>query len=286
VLVSGVALQSIAAMTGRRATGSLERIPAAWAVIDDSARGAFRVLWVGARGGEPFPPPGGDPQAVVDAGPATLRAGLTEREGTSALDIGRPVAGPGADALWAVVGEVLAGGTTHGGALLAPFGVRYLVAGEGDLPVEAAARLEAQSDLDRIPASGLVIFRNAAAMPPAASFPDDGMLADASRGGGLDALQRLQHVRGTPLRRVEGGWDGTATPGDLVALSSEFDDRWRLEGSDAEPFGSFGWATAFDDAPPEVQVRHGGQLPRTIAIAILAALWAAALWITRKPVAR
>ena len=30
----------------------------------------------------------------------------------------------------------------------------------------------------------------------------------------------------------------------------------------------------------------GGQLPRTIAIAILAALWAAALWITRKPVAR
>ena len=286
VLVSGVVLQSIAAMTGRRATGSLERIPAAWAVIDDSARGAFRVLWIGARGGEPFPPPGGDPQAVIDAGPATLRAGVTEREGTSALDIGRPVAGPGADALWAVVGEVLAGGTTHGGALLAPFGVRYLVAGEGDLPVEAAVRLEAQSDLDRIPASGLVIFRNATAMPPAASFPDDGVLADASRGGGLDALQRLQHVRGAPLRRVEGGWDGAATPGDLVALSSEFDDRWRLEESDAEPFASFGWATAFDDAPSEVRVRHGGQLPRTIAIAILAALWAAALWITRKPVAR
>jgi hypothetical protein len=33
-------------------------------------------------------------------------------------------------------------------------------------------------------------------------------------------------------------------------------------------------------------VRYGSQLPRSIEIWLLAGLWLAALWITRKPVAR
>jgi GT2 family glycosyltransferase len=285
ILVAGFVLQSIAAMTGRRATGALDRVPAAWAVIDSSARGAFRVLWVGGPSGRPFPPPGGDPQTVVESGEATLRASLTDRSGTSALDVARPLAGPGAEALWSSVGEVLAGGTTHGGALLAPFGVRYVVAADGDLPAAAAQRLEAQTDLDRIPASGLVIFRNAAALPIGGVFPDDGALAASVRSADAETLQRLQGSRGDPLERVEGGWDGSGD-GSLVALSTEFDEAWELDGLDATPIRSFGWATAFDEAPTEVHVRYGTQLPRTVAMLVLAALWAAALWITRKPVAR
>jgi GT2 family glycosyltransferase len=286
VLVAGIVLQSVAAMTGRRAIGSLERVPAAWAVIDDAARGSFRVVWVGAPTGEPFPPPGGDPQHVVEAGAATLRVALTDRVGASALDVARPLAGPGADALWATLGEILAGGTSRGGALLAPFGVRYLVASEGDLPADAVDRLAAQVDLDLVPASGLVIFRNAAALAPAVAVADDTTIADAARSGDIASLQRVQRVRGVPLSPVEGGWDGTATAGDLVLLSTEHDDDWTLEGSEAAPFRSFGWATGFSDVPAEIHVRSAAQLPRTIAVVVMAALWVAALWITRRPVAR
>lgn len=287
VLAAGLVMQSVAAMTGRRATGGLQRIPAAWAVIDNAARGDFRVLWVGAPNGESFPPPGGDPDAVVEAGAASLRAGLTDRDGTTALDVGRPFAGPGADALWGTVQEVLAGGTSHGGALLAPFGVRYLVARDGDLPPAAASRLDAQVDLDRVPAAGLVIFRNAAALPPAAVFPSDaGALADAVEGEDLAALQRLTRTRGDSLEQVEGGWHGEDVDGDLVVLSTEFDPAWRLGESVTEPTPAFGWATALDGAQGTVDVRYGSQLPHTIALVVLAALWAAALWITRRPVAR
>ena len=286
VVLAGVALQSVASMTGRRATGSLDRIPAAWAVIDNAARGSFRVLWVGGPNGEAFPPPGGDPQTIVEAGPASLRAGMTDRTGASALDVARPLAGPGADTLWSTVREVLAGGTTHGGALLAPFGVRYVVAREGDLPPEAEALLEAQIDLDRIPASGLVIFRNGAALSPAAVYADEGMLADAVRGDDPATLQRLRGVRGSPLHPVEGGWDGNGPAGGIAAVSSEFDAAWRLDGAAVDPIPSFGWATALPDAPADVRIRYGSQLPHTVAMLVLAALWAAALWITRRPVAR
>ncbi len=72
-----------------------------------------------------------------------------------------------------------------------------------------------------------------------------------------------------------------------MALSTEFDEAWELDGMRlGSPIRSFGWATAFEDAPADVRVRYGSQFPRTVAMIVLAALWAAALWITRKPVAR
>ena len=89
-----------------------------------------------------------------------------------------------------------------------------------------------------------------------------------------------------PLRATEGGWDGDAAGGPVV-ISTEFDGAWTLEGSDTPPERSFGWSTSFREVGPgPVEIRYGAQLPRTIAIALLAAVWAVALWITRKPVAR
>jgi hypothetical protein len=35
-----------------------------------------------------------------------------------------------------------------------------------------------------------------------------------------------------------------------------------------------------------VDIRYGAQLPSTVAAWLLAVVWAAALWITRRPVAR
>jgi hypothetical protein len=285
VLAAGIGLQVIAAMIGGWAVGGPEQIPPAFAVISSGAKGDYRVLWVGGIDGRPFPTPGGDPTGIAPAGGASLRYALTGPDGVTALDTGRPSSGPGDDATREALNEILAGTTSHGGALLAPMGVRFVVAAQDELPDGALAHLQAQLDLDRVPASELVIFRNAAALPPAAAFesPD---LADLVASGRPVDVARVGDAAVEPLKRTEGGWEGDAHGGPVV-ISTEFDGAWQLEGSDTPPERSFGWSTSFRRAGPgPITIRYGGQLPRTIAIALLAAVWAVALWITRKPVAR
>ena len=285
VLTAGIGLQVIASMIGGWAVGGLDEIPAAFAVISSGAKGDYRVLWVGRDDGEPFPAPGGDPTGLAPAGEDSLGYTLTGRGGVTALDTGRPFTGAGDDALREALNEILSGTTSHGGALLAPFGVRFLVAAQDELPEGAQARLESQLDLDRIPASELVIFRNAAALPPAAAF-DSKDLADLVASELPVDIARVGDAAVRPLKATEGGWDGDAAGGPVV-ISTEFDGAWTLEGSDTPPERSFGWSTSFREAGPgPVEIRYGAQLPRTIAIVLLAAVWALALWITRKPVAR
>nr|MBA3763963.1 hypothetical protein [Actinomycetota bacterium] len=84
---------------------------------------------------------------------------------------------------------------------------------------------------------------------------------------------------------VEGGWEGGQGTGP-VFISTEFQGDWKLANANDEPFTAFGWATGFGVQQAPVAVRHGSQLPATIQVWVLAALWAAALWLTRKPVAR
>jgi GT2 family glycosyltransferase len=285
VLGVGLLLQAASAMFGDWAIGGPERIPAAWAVVDSAAKGDFRVLWIGADTNDPFPAPGGDPQRLAPAGAATLRYALTGQDGITALDTGRPLAGPGADALRRTLNEILSGTTEHGGALLAPFGVRFVVADEGDLPSVAAARLNDQLDLDLVPASGLRIYRNGVSLPPAAVEDVDAATIQRVLSGRAADVAALGAVSAVPMDQVQGGWNGPARSG-LVAISTEFSGAWTIEGSEAQPRRSFGWATAFTGTVGPVEVRYGAQLPHTIEIVVLAVLWGAALWITRKPVAR
>ncbi len=64
-------------------------------------------------------------------------------------------------------------------------------------------------------------------------------------------------------------------------------DRGSSRGRIERPQVSFGWATDFPvEGQASVQVIYGAQLPRTIESWLLLVLWAAALWITRKPVRR
>ncbi|MDP9329277.1 MAG: glycosyltransferase family 2 protein [Actinomycetota bacterium] len=286
VLGAGIALQCVAASVGGWAVGGPSKIPAAWAFASSRETGEFRVLWVGAPNGRPFPPPGGDPIGIVPgAGGASLRYGLTGGDGVSALDFGRTIAGPGGDALRDAVAEIVSGTTSHGGALLAPFGVRFVVAEQGELGTAAAATLDAQIDMDRLPAAGLVIYRNAVAIPPASVL----LLSDAGSqpiaSGDPVAVSMFRSVPALTLRRVEGGWEGTSEPG-MVVLSVEFNGAWKLEGTSAGPQRAFGWATAFETPGGPVRVRYGGQLSRSLEMWLLAGLWVVALWITRKPVAR
>jgi hypothetical protein len=92
-------------------------------------------------------------------------------------------------------------------------------------------------------------------------------------------------VPSTPLEEVPGGWDGPAAEG-TVFLSTEFDPGWELGGRDADPEVAFGWATSFRADGEPVRVRHEGGVAASIEVALLAILWLAALWVTRKPVAR
>jgi hypothetical protein len=217
---------------------------------------------------------------------ASVRFSVTGPGGAGVVDIARPLAGPGADRLQPAMQEILSGSTAHGGALLAPFGVRFVVAADGGVSLGVIARLDRQVDLDLVPATGLVIFRNAAALPPAAALPVDEEDRRLILSGRLSDTIRLRPGPATALSRAPGGWSGTAPAAGLTLLSTEFDAAWEIEGSPDPPARAFGWATAFDAEAGSVRVRYGAQLPRTIEIVLLAGLWIAAVWVTRKPVAR
>jgi len=173
----------------------------------------------------------------------------------------------------------------HGGALLAPFGVRFVIVAEDELPDAARAALQAQVDLELVPSAGLLIWRNVAALPPASVLRADRETAAIVAASNPEVIQRFEPVPTTPLAASEGGWSGPADGGGLVVVATAFDGAWELTGG-SQPQAAFGWGTSFANAPPDVTIRYGDQLPRTIAIWLLALVWVAALWITRKPVRR
>ncbi|HYJ62009.1 MAG TPA: glycosyltransferase family 2 protein [Actinomycetota bacterium] len=284
VLTVGLGAQALSAMAGDWAVGGTERITPAWAVVDSTTTGRFRVLWVGGPSGRSFPPPGGDPVAEVAAGGQIVRYQLTDRAGALAVDTGRSLVGDGADALDRAVAEILRGGTDHGGALLAPFAVRFVVADPTALPGPVAATFGAQVDLDRVPSSGLTIWRNGVTLDSAEVVtPTPTQRAILTGDGGPD-VQRLTSLDGAPLAPVDGGWEGPTEGHSDVWLSTTFDAAWGIDGSDVAPVRAAGWATSFPTEAPTVRVRYGAQLPATVSAWLLAAVWAVALWLTRKQV--
>ena len=286
VLGAGILLQSVASMVGtwglaRRRTGSAP----AWAVVSGASDGAFRVLWLGPDRGGDLPAPAGDPRRRLEAGAATIRYSLTDRDGATVLDAGRPLSGPGPDDLDRMLREILGATTRHGGALLSSFGIRYVVAERSAIPQAMLDALDAQVDIDLVPATGLTIYRNAAAILPTPSSRPNPRTRRSSRAPIPSAIARWRPVPAIPLRAVPGGWDGPAADG-TVFLSTEHDDDWTLEGSTEPPDVAFAWATSFLATGGAVEVRHGGALPAKIEVALLTVLWLVALWVTRKPVAR
>ena len=165
--------------------------------------------------------------------------------------------------------------------MLGPFGVRFVIAEEGDLPPGVAERLTEQLDLDRLPAGGLTIFRNAAALPTAfvsanAPVPDraDPAAVEASPAVIASAARRrrrdLHGDRGCPGHRrgrpaVRAGWR-VENGGEVLA-----------------PFAGYGWAIAAPVQAGTVDVHFTDQWLRTVELYLLALLWIVALWVTRKP---
>ncbi len=255
-------------------------LPPAWPVIA-SAPGEFRILWLGSPNGDRFPAPGGDPIALVGAGQETVGFGLTDRDGGTALDDGRARSGPGYEELHGVLQTLLAGGTEHVGALLGPFGVRFVIAGEGDLPAGVSGRLSEQLDLDRVPAGGLTIFRNAAALPTAFVSSN----APVPAGSDPRAIEASPAV---DARAMDGGGEtftGSADAQGHVVVTEQFDAGWSVDndGEVLAPYAGYGWAIAAAVRPGDVSVHYTRQWLRTAELVLLAVLWAIALWVTRKP---
>jgi hypothetical protein len=290
-VVTGVGLcgQVFQAAKGSWAVGGPERVPAAYPIAGRAGGVPYRVLWLGRANGQDFPAPGGEPQGVVDAGPASVRFALTAPSGASWLDLGRPATGPGYDALRAALAEVLSGTTRHGGALLASFGIRFVVAQPGDLTDGALHRLERQIDLEVVPAGGLLILRDVEALPLASALGDLPWRAAALHPS-VEAVSALPVPETAPLQGGGQRYEGppTAAP-QLVMLSQQFDSRWRLVPRGAAPVlpqRAFGWAVGFR-LPGSSQgstVAFSGQRARSVLMSFLALLWLGALWVTRRPV--
>jgi hypothetical protein len=286
VVGGGILLQSLSAMVGTWAVGTPQQaIPPAWTVVSETIEGPFRVLWLTGDHGDGLPYPAGDPTRRLEAGDATIRYALTDRDGASVLDTGRPLAGPGPDRLEEALAEILGATTRHGGALLAPFGVRFVVAERSLLPPAVARAFELQVDMNLVPAAGFTLLRNATAIPPAAVLETGPAEDEVIASDDPAATATWLPVQSVPLEPVPDGWDGPAAEG-TVFLSTEFDPGWELGGADADPEEAFGWATSFPSEGEPVHVRHEGGVAATIEVVLLAVLWLAALWVTRKPVVR
>jgi hypothetical protein len=144
-------------------------------------------------------------------------------------------------------------------------------------------------DLDREGTTGLVIYRNAAALPPASVIPANDAVARIVSAADLGTISQLSRSHATPLPAVAGGWAGTSPSAGTVLVSTAFSPDWRLDtpnGRTAPPREAFGWSTSFGAPAGALHIRFVGQWIRTLEIVVLGLLWLVALWITRKPVAR
>ncbi len=93
-------------------SAGLEQIPAAWAVVESGARGDFRVLWLGADDGTPFPAPGGDAAGHGRRGRRHPAYRPHRSRGTSARSTsGARSVGPGRERAREALDELLSGTT-------------------------------------------------------------------------------------------------------------------------------------------------------------------------------
>jgi GT2 family glycosyltransferase len=281
-LVGGLVAQALGMVPGTWGVGE-RRIAPAWAVISTDPEAPFRVLWLGPDDGDPLPPPAGDPDGVLTEG--ALAYGVTGPGGRSALRLRLPAEGSAFDSLEDALAAVMSGRIRHGGAALAPFGIRYVVAAPGTLEPYVVERLSQQVDIDLVQREGgLLLYRSAVALPPAVILSGEQAAGAAERTDPLGPTA-IPVAATAPLRREGHGWSGTI-PGPetgVALISDEFDPGWSgvEAGADIQPFPAFGWALGFQAGPGELSVDPDG-LPWTLQLIVLAVLWAGALWVVRR----
>lgn len=193
------------------------------------------------------------------------------------LAIGFPAGGAAHDALERTLQAVLGGSVRHGGALLAPFAIRYVVAEPGSLPAATAEALAEQIDVDLVQrAGGLLVYRNARALPQTAAFPAEA--AAAARSSDLLAPTEIEPGVAQPLRGRGETRLGRVGQEGVAVVADEFDPAW----SPGTPFPAFGWAIGVEVDPGFLALRFAGRVPWLVQLGGLALLWLAALWVIRR----
>ncbi len=249
----------------------------------------YRVVWLGADDVLPaasWPLDG----IVVDAGRGDdrpLHVAVTDGAVPTAVDSWIAPAAGATDALLAVVGAGLTGGTSRIGSLLAPMGVRYVIVvdrpapapylGAPVAPTPATTRaLERQLDLQQLDLNPAVrVYENAVTGPVRGALPGATTLpSDPLARGGVPALEGAPLVLPDAARYPGAGGD----LGDdvVVWVASGFSTRWELSvgGAAVEPAEAAGWATTFEVARGgAAQLRYETASSRMQLVLVQVALW-------------
>jgi len=212
------------------------------------------------------------------------------------LDVRDRWAAPSNDANAAIalaLDEMASSSTLRAGRLLAPLGIRFIVAPEFDnvisttaeplpLPVGLIDALEDQLDLTSVTGLPTIeVFENTAWIPVVSQLT--GTTAEASRNAGAGALVRAELSSASPV--FLGADHQTTSIDDVVPgvihLAVPFDDNWSLtvDGESIAPRRAFGLTTAFD-----VETAGTGELTytmpssRTLLLTLQVVLWAIVLF--------
>ena len=212
------------------------------------------------------------------------------------LDIRDRWAAPANDANTAIVlalDEMASSSTLRAGRLLAPLGIRFIVAPEFDNVVSTTAKplplpgglidaLEDQLDLTSVTGlPTLEVFKNTAWIPVVSQLT--GTTAAASRTAGAGALVRADLSSVSPVFL---GSDYRTTsiddvvPG-VIHLAVPFDENWSLtvDGESIEPRRAFGVTTAFDvETAGTAELSYTTPSFRPLSLALQFVLWALALF--------
>jgi GT2 family glycosyltransferase len=243
-----------------------------------SAKGQFRILWLGDPSVLPLDP------VVLDDGTGYT---LTRNSPGNASQLLRAPQDDSDQVVDRAVELARNGLTNRLGRLLAPAGVRWIAlpSTEGPGSSEPPARLpgwrralDAQLDLARLrSARGLVLYENLAWIPLRAVVPQDAAagvpvgVQDATRAAlGADA------VAATPVPS-----SGAVVPG-LLLWGEAYDREWgatAASGGTLDHVRTFGWSNGYRvERRSEVDIAFGAQWQRWALLGGALVIWLVVLW--------
>lgn len=258
--------------------GQLSRSLHSFFVSTAIQTGDFRILWIGARWIDPIRPA----SRRMDAVPYFL----TGPDGLSMRDLYDPPPSEGERGLDRIVEAMTADRLDHGGHLLAPRDIRFLVVDANDEVLMSA--MQRQSDL-KLEQSEIAVFRNlrwvprAVLVPPglvelvtAKSFDERGLMLADWKGGAAIPVRSQASFRG----------DLPRTRHLSILLGDNYSSGWRARvgGTRLRHTKTLGWANRFDvpiDARGIVSISYGRRWPRILWMIVQGLVIAMAIAMAR-----
>ncbi len=245
-----------------------------------SARGEFRMLWVGNPTVLPLDPvvlPDGTGYTLTRNGPGDVTEQWRAPERSADQVVDRAVT------------LATTGRTNRLGRMLAPMGVRYVVVpasqgrgggAEAPAPVAVRAAMSAQLDLARLRSSaGLVLYENLAYAPLRAAVPGD-VPVDSPRPNRAALVTDLSDA--VPL-------ESAPVPAGTVLWGEAYDSEWAATrgGTSLRHERAFGWSNGFAlGQRGAVSIAYGAQWQRWAMLAGSLLIWLVVAWRWRRTRAR